>query len=49
MYTDRPSINIVALVPALNSVNVDNKTRCLNFIVYINSHWFGSVHGKITT
>lgn len=38
MYTDRPVINITALVTALNSVGVDNKTVHLIFSVYINSH-----------
>lgn len=48
MYTDRPVINITALVAALHSVSVDNKTVCLIFSVYINSYQSGAVKSKIT-
>lgn len=48
MYTDRPVINITALLAALNSVSVDNETVLLIFSVYINSHQSGTVKSKIS-
>lgn len=41
-------MNTIALVTGLNRASAD-KTMCLNFIVYINCHWFGSICGKIAT
>lgn len=48
MCTDRALINITALVAALNSVSVDNKTVGLSFSVYINSHQSGTANSKIS-
>lgn len=46
-YTDKPAMNITALVTVLNSVSANNETVHLSFIVHINSHWSGIICFKI--